>query len=223
MIGDVDTRTNVFTRARESEYLLSHHLAVPVSPRFHDALAYASILHAAQARKTTQIPYVAHLLAVASIVMEAEGTEDEAIAALLHDAAEDQGGEKTLEDIRRRFGDTVEHIVAECSDTFADPKPEWRKRKREYIERLRTADTSTLLVSAADKLHNARATLRDLRVHGTSVWKRFSAPREQTLENYRALIAAYNEGAPDDRRTAVVRELSDLVDQMEMPMSAWSK
>jgi (p)ppGpp synthase/HD superfamily hydrolase len=197
---------------------LPHYLAVPVSPRFHDALAFASILHAGQARKTTQIPYVAHLLAVASIVMEAEGNEDEAIAALLHDAAEDQGGEKTLEDIRRRFGDTVAHIVADCSDTFADPKPEWRKRKREYIERLRTADTSTLLVSAADKLHNARATLRDLREHGTSVWKRFSATREQTLANYRALIAAYNDAASDERRTAVVRELSELVDQMELPI-----
>jgi (p)ppGpp synthase/HD superfamily hydrolase len=115
--------------------------------------------------------------------MEAGGNEDEAIAALLHDAAEDQGGEKALEDIRRRFGDTVKHIVAECSDTFADPKPPWEKRKREYIERLRVADTSTLLVSAADKLHNARATLRDLREHGTSVWKRFSATREQTLAN----------------------------------------
>lgn len=189
-----------------------------MSPRFHDALAYASTLHAAQARKTTQIPYVAHLLAVASIVMEAGGNEDEAIAALLHDAAEDQGGEKTLEDIRRRFGDTVEHIVAECSDTFADPKPEWSKRKRDYIERLRTADTATLLVSAADKLHNARATLRDLREHGTSVWRRFSATREQTLANYRNLIAAYEQAAPDDRRTTVVRELSELVDQMEMPI-----
>jgi (p)ppGpp synthase/HD superfamily hydrolase len=202
---------------------LSQHLAVPVSPRFHDALAYASILHAAQARKTTQIPYVAHLLAVASIVMEAEGTEDEAIAALLHDAAEDQGGVKTLDDIRRRFGDTVANIVAECSDTFANPKPEWERRKREYIERLRTADKSTLLVSAADKLHNARATLGDLRKHGTSVWERFSGTREQTLANYRALIAAYEEAAPDRRRTAVVRELREHVDHMEMPMQTWSK
>jgi (p)ppGpp synthase/HD superfamily hydrolase len=165
---------------------------------------------------------VAHLLAVASIVMEAEGNEDEAIAALLHDAAEDQGGEKALEDIRRRFGDTVANIVAECSDTFADPKPEWSKRKRDYIERLRAAGRATLLVSAADKLHNARATLGDLRKHGTSVWERFSATREQTLANYRALIAAYDEAAPDKRRTAVVCELRELVEQMEMPMPTWS-
>jgi len=130
---------------------LSQHLAVPVSPRFHDALAYASTLHAAQARKATQIPYVAHLLAVASIVMEAEGNEDEAIAALLHDAAEDQGGEKALEDIRRRFGDTVANIVAECSDTFADPKPEWSRRKRDYIERLRAADRATLRLIRNDR------------------------------------------------------------------------
>jgi (p)ppGpp synthase/HD superfamily hydrolase len=202
---------------------LSQHLAVPVSPRFHDALAYASTLHAAQARKGTEIPYVAHLLAVASIVMEAEGNEDEAIAALLHDAAEDQGGEKALEDIRRRFGETVANIVAECSDTFADPKPEWSKRKRDYIERLLIADQATLLVSAADKLHNARATLRDLRKHGTSVWERFSAKPEQTLANYRALIAAYEEGTPDKRRTAAVCELRELVDQMELTIPTQSK
>jgi (p)ppGpp synthase/HD superfamily hydrolase len=197
---------------------LPHNLEVPVSPRFHDALAYASTLHAKQARKGTQIPYVAHLLAVASIVMESGGTEDEAIAALLHDAAEDQGGEKTVEEIRSRFGDTVAHIVAECSDTFADPKPEWSKRKRDYIERLLTADQSTLLVSAADKLHNARATLRDLREHGTSVWERFSATPGQTRANYRALVGAYEEATQDKRRTAIVRELRELVDQMQFPI-----
>jgi (p)ppGpp synthase/HD superfamily hydrolase len=153
--------------------------------------------------------------------MEAGGNEDEAIAALLHDAAEDQGGEKTVEDIRSRFGDTVAHIVAECSDTFANPKPEWSKRKRDYIERLLTADQSTLLVSAADKLHNARATLRDLREHGTAVWERFSATPEQTRANYRNLIAAYEHAAFDERRTTVVRELRDLLDQMERPTETW--
>jgi (p)ppGpp synthase/HD superfamily hydrolase len=189
-------------------------LAVPVSQRFHDALSYASTLHASQARKGAEIPYVAHLLAVASIVMEAGGDENEAIAALLHDGPEDQGGKKTLQEIRQRFGDTVAHIVAECSDTFEDPKPEWKKRKRDYIERLGNADKSSLLVSAADKAHNARATVRDVRAHGAIVWKRFSATRQQTVENYRQLIGAYDRGAEDGRRTAVVRELSELIEQM---------
>lgn len=146
--------------------------------------------------------------------MEAGGDEDEAIAAVLHDAPEDQGGQKTLDDIRVRFGDRVADIVAGCSDTFEDPKPAWSERKRKYVEHLRKADGSTLLVSAADKLHNARATLRDLGEQGDSVWERFSANREQTLSNYRSLIAAYEEGSSDDRRAGVVRELRDLVDQM---------
>jgi GTP pyrophosphokinase len=147
--------------------------------------------------------------------MEAGGDEDEAIAALLHDGPEDQGGEKTLENIRQRFGDTVANIVAGCTDTFEDPKPPWEERKRAYIEHLRTADRSILLVSAADKVHNARATLRDLREHGASVWERFSATRDQTLANYRGLIMAYKNGAKDKRRKAMVCELGELVDQME--------
>jgi (p)ppGpp synthase/HD superfamily hydrolase len=195
---------------------LSGYLEVPVSQRFHDALSYASTLHASQARKATTIPYVAHLLAVAAIVMEAGGDEDEAIAALLHDGPEDQGGEETLEEIRRRFGDRIANIVAECSDTFEDPKPEWELRKAAYRARLGSADKSSLLVSASDKLHNARATLRDLRLHGASVWDRFSATREQTLENYRSLIEAYERGETDDRRTDVVRELREVIDQMDV-------
>jgi (p)ppGpp synthase/HD superfamily hydrolase len=191
-------------------------LTVPVSQHFHDALSYASALHARQSRKGGEIPYVAHLLAVASIVMEAGGDEEEAIAAVLHDGPEDQGGEKTLQEIRDQFGDKVADIVAGCSDTFEDPKPPWEQRKRQYIEHLRdTADRSTLLVSAADKVHNARATLRDLHAHGAQVWKRFSASREQTLNNYRQLISAYEHGAEDQRRSALVSELRELVDQME--------
>jgi (p)ppGpp synthase/HD superfamily hydrolase len=188
----------------------------PVTATFHDALSYASELHATQARKGTQIPYVAHLLAVASIVMEAGGSEDEAIAALLHDAAEDQGGATTLAAIARRYGDTVAAIVAECSDTFDDPKPPWESRKRAYIEGLRTASIGALLVSAADKLHNARATLRDVRDHGAGVWRRFSATREQTLANYRNLIDAYESAAYDPRRVPVLRDLRDAVDLLEL-------
>jgi (p)ppGpp synthase/HD superfamily hydrolase len=193
---------------------LSEVLDPPVSQRFHDALVYASMLHRSQARKSTTIPYVAHLLAVASIVMEAGGTEDEAIAALLHDGPEDQGGKKTLDDIRTRFGDSVGDIVESCSDTFETPKPEWSVRKRQYLEHLKSASKSALLVSAADKLHNARAILRNLREPGPSVWDRFSATREQTLDNYASLIEAYGLGEPDDRRSGIVSELRDTVAQM---------
>lgn len=193
---------------------MSEKLEPPVSQRFHDALAFASELHRAQARKSTTIPYIAHLLAVASIVMEAGGTEDEAIAALLHDGPEDQGGKPTLDVIRTRFGDGVADIVASCSDTFETPKPEWSIRKREYIEHLKSATKEALLVSASDKLHNARATLRDLREKGPSVWDRFTGTREQILENYAGLIGAYQCGDPDVRRSAIVSELRDTVAQL---------
>ena len=190
-------------------------LEVPVSQRFHHALACASELHRTQARKSTEIPYIAHLLAVASIVMEAGGTEDEAIAALLHDGPEDQGGEPTLSAIRARFGDAVADIVASCSDTFESPKPDWAIRKQQYLEHLKTASDSAKLVSAADKLHNARATLRDLREQGESVWERFSGTREQILANYAGLISAYDHSPSDDRRRGIVDELRDTVAQLE--------
>jgi GTP pyrophosphokinase len=185
-----------------------------VSERFGAALAYASALHASQVRKGSQVPYVAHLLAVAAIVLEAGGTEDEAIAALLHDGPEDQGGKETLEEIRRRFGTTVAGIVEGCSDTLETPKPPWEARKREYREHLATAGPSTLLVSAADKLHNARSTLRDVRNEGQSVWSRFKGTREQTLDNYRALVNVYEAGAPDPRREPIVRELRQVVAEL---------
>jgi (p)ppGpp synthase/HD superfamily hydrolase len=186
-----------------------------VSQRFHDALAFASTLHRTQARKSTTIPYIAHLLAVASIVMEAGGSEDEAIAALLHDGPEDQGGEETLDEIRVRFGDAVADIVASCSDTFETPKPEWSLRKRQYIGHLTSASKGALLVSASDKLHNARATVRDLREQGASVWGRFSGTREQILDNYAGLISAYDQGAPDVRRNGIVSDLRDAIEQMD--------
>ena len=107
-----------------------------LSARFEDALAYAAHLHAGQPRKDTAIPYVAHLLAVCSLVLEDGGDEDEAIAALLHDGPEDAGGHETLEEIRRRFGDRVADIVADCSDTFETPKPPWRERKEAYLAHL---------------------------------------------------------------------------------------
>src|SRR5437879_9244246 len=161
-----------------------------LSTRFEEALTFATRLHADQARKGTTIPYISHLLAVTSIVLEQGGNEDEAIAALLHDAIEDQGGASTREEIRRRFGETVVEIVNGCTDAEVVPKPPWRTRKEAYIAHLRTASASVRLVSAADKLHNARAILADYRVVGESLWERFNGGKEGTLWYYRELIEA---------------------------------
>ncbi len=163
------------------------------SHHFEDALVYAHQLHARQKRKGTRIPYIAHLLAVTAIVIENGGTEDEAIAALLHDAVEDQGGAKTRKEIRRRFGEKVVAIVDGLTDTDQTPKPPWRKRKEDYLAHLSNASRSVLLVSLADKLHNARAILQDYRMIGEEVWSRFTGGKAGTLWYYRALVSAFHE------------------------------
>ena len=145
--------------------------------RILEAIGYAMKLHSEQLRKGTGIPYSSHLLAVASLVMECGGDAEECIAALLHDAAEDQGGEATLAIIEEMFGKRVAVIVAECSDTFEIPKPDWQVRKERYIKHLHLASDSAILVSAADKLHNVRCILSDYRQSGEKLWERFSAPQ----------------------------------------------
>jgi GTP pyrophosphokinase len=144
-----------------------------LTERFEEALAFAARLHNAQVRKGTGIPYVSHLLAVASIALEHGADEDEAIAALLHDAVEDQGGDTARQEIRRRFGERVAAIVDGCTDAETTPKPPWRERKERYVAHVADAPPSVRLVSAADKLHNARAILADLRATGDAVWGRF--------------------------------------------------
>jgi (p)ppGpp synthase/HD superfamily hydrolase len=185
------------------------------SHRFVDALQYAANAHQAQKRKGTEIPYVGHLLGVASIVIDAGGTEDEAIAALLHDAPEDQGGRRRLNEIVEKFGDRVGQVIEGCSDPLAeDGKVDtaWEDRKARYLEHLlQCADASVFLVSAADKLHNARATLADFHAVGDEVWKRFKGGRESTLRNYENLMAAYRTGLTDERRDRIVRELTSVV------------
>ncbi|SKT54940.1 metal dependent phosphohydrolase [Mycobacteroides abscessus subsp. massiliense] len=163
-----------------------------LTAKFHEALKYAAEKHQRQTRKGGEIPYVGHLLSVAGLVIEAGGTEEQAIAALLHDAAEDQGGTQTLHEIRERFGVDVERIVAECSDTFESPKPPWRERKASYIEHLHDASSDTILVSLADKVDNARAILRDFRQIGPELWERFSVtdPGDH-LWYYRSLLDVY--------------------------------
>src|SRR3984957_7808235 len=164
-----------------------------LTPKFVKAMQYAAEKHATQTRKGSDIPYLGHLLSVAGFVIEADGTETEAIAALLHDAAEDQGGEETLAEIRQKFGDEVASIVAECSDTVATPKPPWREHKENYIHHLSDASDSAVLVSLADKLHNAHAILRDFRAHGAQLWQRFSVkdPADH-LWYYKSLLDVYS-------------------------------
>ncbi len=183
-----------------------------LTSRFDDALTYAAQLHRTQSRKGSRVPYLGHLLSATSLVIEAGGSETQAIAALLHDAAEDQGGEPTLAEIREKFGEKVASIVAECSDTFEDPKPPWRERKQRYIDHLAHASDDAVLVSLADKLDNARAILRDYRRIGDDLWQRFSVhdPHEH-LWYYRSLLEVFK------RRngTWLVDELQRVFDTLE--------
>jgi (p)ppGpp synthase/HD superfamily hydrolase len=170
---------------------------VELTERFDQAMLLASELHRAQRRKNNDVPFVAHLLGVTSIVLEHGGDEDEAIAALLHDAVEDQGGEATLALIRERFGNHVAEIVAALSDSFADTnvsaKPPWRPRKETYLSHLATANPSVLLISCADKLYNTRSLLRELVQHGDDVWTMFRGGREGTLWYYRSLVQIFRQ------------------------------
>jgi len=164
-----------------------------LSGRFDEALRYAHEVHAGQTRKGTNAPYIGHLMGVASIVLDDGGTEDETIAALLHDAAEDHGGRARLADIQRRFGDIVARIVEDCTDSWDDPKPPWAERKQAYVRHARTLARPSLRVSAADKVHNAYAILRDLRNSGEAVWERFSAAPDDVMAYYEGLVRAYRE------------------------------
>jgi len=162
-----------------------------LGPRFLRAFAFAAEKHAGQTRKSSTIPYIAHLMGVASLVLEAGGDEDLAIAALLHDVVEDCGGAPMLKEVRRRFGSRVAKVVDGCTDADTDPKPPWRERKEKYIRHLKTADSDTRLVSAADKLNNVRSILSDYRALGESVWSRFKGGREGTLWYYRTLLEVF--------------------------------
>lgn len=162
-----------------------------MGPRFAHALAFASTEHALQTRKGTTVPYIAHLLTVCALVIEAGGDETAAIAALLHDAVEDQGGAPMMARIRDEFGDDVAGIVGECSDTDVTPKPPWRERKEDYVAAIATKSDQALLVSLADKVHNASSILSDHQQVGDEVWQRFTGGRDGTLWYYRALADAF--------------------------------
>ena len=191
--------------------------------RFQQALVWATELHATQTRKASDVPYVAHLLAVAAIVLEHGGDEDEAISALLHDAIEDQGGPPTGEEIRRRFGDRVYEIVLGCTDAQATPKPPWKVRKEHHLAAMRSASRSVCLVVAADKLHNVNSMIGDYRRLGEVLWERFKGGREGTLWYYRAMAETLATSAPPeliDRLARAVAELESLVGKNRAAASA---
>lgn len=184
--------------------------------RFEVALTYAAWAHAGHFRKGTTIPYISHPLAVAALVMESGGDEDEIIAALLHDTAEDAGGEGRLADIRVRFGERVADIVDGCSDAYGQAgsdveKPPWLGRKKNHLEHLEHASRSVLLVSAADKLHNARAVLGDYKTMGELLWSRFNGGRRGTLWYYRRVTNLLIERFPSPLTEDLERTVEELV------------
>lgn len=186
-----------------------------LSPRFRDALAFAAEIHDGQVRKGSAVPYVSHLLAVCALVLEHGGDEDEAIAALLHDAIEDQaehlgGAEALRREIEARFGPAVLAIVNGCTDADTLPKPPWRARKVAYLAHLRVAPPSIRLVAAADKLHNARCVLEDYRSLRERLWARFHGGRDGTLWYYREVAEALREGGPAALSQALDRTLGEL-------------
>jgi GTP pyrophosphokinase len=183
-----------------------------LSPRFEQALVYAAVLHSGQARKGTKTPFISHLMSVAALVLENGGNEDEAIAALLHDAVEDAGGAPRLEDIRSRFGPVVADIVTGCTDTDRFHKPPWKERKEQYIAHLAHGSDSVKLVSCADKVHNSRSIVADLREHGEAVWSRFTGGKEGTLWYYRTLLeTCQKHGGPPRLVGELARTVAEMV------------
>jgi (p)ppGpp synthase/HD superfamily hydrolase len=185
--------------------------AVKLGPRFLRVFAFAAEKHKHQTRKASTIPYIAHLMGVASLVLEAGGDEDLAIAALLHDVVEDCGGPPMLQEIRHKFGERVAKVVDGCTDADTYPKPPWRERKENYIRHLKKANADTRLVSAADKLNNVRSILSDYRAIGESVWSRFNGGREGTLWYYRTLRDVFLRHKPN----RITRELALAVNELE--------
>ncbi len=187
-----------------------------LGPRFLRAFNFAAEKHTGQTRKASTIPYIAHLMGVASLVLEFGGDEDMAIAALLHDVVEDCGGAPMLKEVRRKFGARVAKIVDGCTDSDTDPKPPWRERKERYIRHLKSADAETRLVSAADKLNNVRSILSDYREVGESVWARFKGGRDGTLWYYRALLQEFLRRKPN----RLIRELELAIQELEAAASS---
>ena len=182
-----------------------------LGPKLQEAFRYAAEKHEGQTRKQTAVPYLSHLMAVTSLVLEAGGDEEMAIAALLHDVVEDCGGMPRLREIHRAFGKRVARIVEGCTDSFVNPKLPWMVRKADYLKRLKHHDAETRLVSASDKLHNVRTVISDYRKNGESIWKRFNGGRDGTLWYYRAL----NHEFQRRKQNRITRELAIAVAELE--------
>jgi (p)ppGpp synthase/HD superfamily hydrolase len=190
-----------------------------LSSRFTSAVDYARIVHI-ERRRGTDIPYMAHPLGVAALVMgeagHADVTEDMVIAALLHDAAEDHGGQLRLDDIEHNFGRDVAQMVESLSDSLAEDsskKAPWRERKENYLRRLRREQADVLLISAADKLYNARSILDDYRKIGPEVWKRFKRGRKHQLWYFRELLKVFK-AAGKNRIVAELERVTDKLDRI---------
>ena len=184
-----------------------------LSSRFDQALLYAHHLHRNQTRKGTSIPYISHLFAVTALVLEDGGDEDQAIAALLHDAVEDQGGRATLKEIEQKFGKQVADMVDSLSDAYGSPKPPWKQRKERYLAHLESVSPGVRRISLADKLHNARTLLEDLRREGPITFERFKGKREGTLWYFHGLVEVFQRTSTSpmvDELTQIVRELERL-------------
>ena len=195
---------------------MPHKLKLPLTSKFDDALLLASQLHREQARKGTQIPYISHLLAVTALVLEYGGTEAQAIAALLHDAVEDCGGKPTLLKIEEQFGQEVAEIVESCTDSFeTDPKRDWRQRKVAYLDHLREADNTSLLVVAADKLHNLQSIQRDFLSVGDDLWLRFNAGPDDQLWYYDSIVEILKERLANPIVSNLTETLAKLRRQMK--------
>jgi (p)ppGpp synthase/HD superfamily hydrolase len=189
---------------------------IVLGPLFEDAFLYAAEKHGKQAKKGTGVPYIAHLMGVCALVLEAGGDEEVAIAALLHDVVEDCGGRPTLREVKQQFGQRVAHIVEGCTDSYVQPKPAWSERKLKYLRHLRAADGDVRLVSTADKLYNARSILTDYKACGESVWSRFQGGREGTLWYYGALAEELSRAKPNRLVGQLVEVVSELDRQAAM-------
>ncbi|MFE1744184.1 HD domain-containing protein [Coleofasciculus sp. H7-2] len=186
-------------------------VTVKLTERFEKALVYANHLHAEQIRKVSGVPYVSHLLSVTALVLEDGGNEDEAIAALLHDAVEDQGGVATRAEILKLFGERVVTIVDGCTEFDSLPKPPWKERKLRYLEQLRQGSASVRRVALADKLHNGRSLLSDYQQQGEAIWSVFGAGREGILWFYHSLISLFRQ----TNSSPMVEELARVIGALE--------
>ena len=181
--------------------------------KYLEAYVYSFELHKKQTRKGSNIPYFTHLSSVSNLIIENNGTTTQAIAGLMHDAVEDQGGAKTLAVIKRKFGPKVAKIVDQCSDTTIKPKPPWKTRKIKYIKDIKNKTQDTLLVSLCDKYHNANCILSDYQKVGEEIWDRFTASKQETFWYYESLYKEFKKYLKN--HLELIKAFKDTVDEMK--------